>query len=158
MDTPQMSLERFYLIVGDLGHAQKFASYILTRGLHEKKGEKTKLVHRALNLSMIVSYSRPFARNREYTQKETVDSPIYLFAYRVLGNERFALHKKLVDQRNNIYAHSPTGKRFAFRPAKGRYAVQFDVFVPLTYQQTEMLNSIIKTWLDYLEPLKSNFC
>jgi hypothetical protein len=157
MDTPQMSLERFYLIVGDLRHAQKFASYILSRGLHEKKGEKTQLIHRAFNLSMTVSYCRPFARNREYTEKETADSPIYHFARPVLGNERFVLHKKIVDQRNNIYAHSPTGKRFGSRPVKGRVNLQRDVFVPLTYEQTRMLCSIIDTWLKYLEALKPNF-
>lgn len=152
-----MSLERYYLIVSDLRHAQTFADYILTRGLHGKKGEKTQLVHRAFNLSMIVSYCRPFARNREYTERETVDSPIYNFAWPVLGKERFALHKEIVHQRNNIYAHSPTGKRIAARPTKGRVALQFEVFAPLTYDQTRMLRSIIKTWRNYLEPLKSNF-
>lgn len=152
-----MSLERFYLIMGDLRHAQKFADYILTRGLHGKKGEKTQLVHRAFNLSMIVSYCRPFARNREYTDREAADSPIYDFAWRVLGHERFELHKEIVHQRNNIYAHSPTGKRFLARPTKGYVAFQLDVFAPLTYEQTRMLRSIIRTWLKYLEPLRSNF-
>ena len=157
MNTPQMSLERYYLIMGDLRDAQKFAGYILTRGLHGKKGEKTQLVHRAFNLSMIVSYCRPFARNREYIERETADSPIYDFAWRVLGKERFPLHKEIVHQRNNIYAHSAAGNRFVARPTKGRVAFQYDVFAPLPYEQTRMLRSIIKTWLDYLEPLKSNF-
>ena len=157
MNIPKMSLERYYLIVGDLHDAQKYAGYILTRGLHGKKGEKTQLVHRAFNLSMIVSYCRPFARNREYSERETFDSPIYDFAWRVLEKEPFALHKEIVHQRNNIYAHSPTGKRFGAPPTKGLVAFQLDVFAPLTYEQTRMLRSIIKTWLDYLGPLKSNF-
>jgi hypothetical protein len=157
MNTPQMSLERFYLIRGDLRDAQKFADYILTRGLHEKKGDKTQLIHRAFNLSMIVSYCRPFTRNREYTEREIADSPIYDFAWRVLGQERFALHKEIVHQRNNIYAHSPAGNRFIARPTRDRVAFQFDVFAPLPHAQTVMLRSIIKTWLKYLEPLKSTF-
>ena len=63
MNTPEMSLERFYLIVGDLRDARKFANYILTRNLHQKRGDTTQLIHRAFNLSMIVSYCRPFMRN-----------------------------------------------------------------------------------------------
>ena len=158
MDTPEMSLERFHLIVGDLRLAQKFANYILSRKFHGKKGDRTQLVHRAFNLSMIVSYCRPFARNREGSGREAVaDSPIWNLAWPLLGKQRVALHREIIDQRNNIFAHSPTGKRFDIPPAKGSIAIEYDVFAPLTLEKTRVLSSILKTWLEYLEPLKSKF-
>ena len=156
MNTPEMSLERFYLIVGDLRSARKFANYILTRRLHEKKGDTTQLIHRAFNLSMIVSYCRPFMRKLEGPDRELDYSPISYLAKPLL-KERFVLHKEIVEQRNYIHAHSPTGKRFTVPPTKWRVAFQLDVDVPLNVVDTRMLRSIIKSWLDYLEPLKSQF-
>ena len=156
MNTPEMSLERFYLIVGDLRSARKFANYILTRRLHEKKGDTTQLIHRAFNLSMVVSYCRPFMRNLEGPNRELDYSPISYLAKPLL-KERFVLHKEIVEQRNYIHAHSPTGKRFTVPPTKGRVAFQLDVDAPLNVVDTRMLRSIIKSWLDYLEPLKSQF-
>lgn len=156
MNTPEMSLERFYLIIGDLHSAQKFSDYILTRRLHEKNGDTTQLIHRAFNLSMIVSYCRPFMRNLEGPERELDYSPVSYLA-KTLLKERFALHKEIIEQRNYIHAHSPTGKRFVTPPTKGRVALQWDLDAPLNLADTRMLRSIIKSWLDYLEPLKSQF-
>ncbi len=158
MGTPEMSLERFYLIVGDLRDARRFADYILTRRLHEKPTDTKQLIHRAFNLAMIVSYCRPFMRNLEgpAAEREFGYSPIWHHAKPLL-KERFALHRELLRQRNYIYAHSPTGERFLATPTKGRVAFQRDVFAPLNLADTRMLRSIIKSWLGYLEPLKSEF-
>ena len=157
MNTPEMSLERFYLIVGDLRDARKFANYILTRNLHQKRGDTTQLIHRAFNLSMIVSYCRPFMRNLDGPDREYDYSPISHLTKSVLGKGGSALHKTIIEQRNEIYAHSPTGKRFPRLPTKGMVAFQLDVFAPLTLADTRTLRSNIKSWLDYLEPLKSQF-
>jgi hypothetical protein len=153
-----MSLERFYLIVGDLRDARKFADYILTRRLHEKRGDTRQLIHRAFNSAMIVSYCRPFMRNLEGpgSEREFGYSPIWHLAKPLL-KERFALHRELLRQRNSIYAHSPTGEHFFATPTKGRLALGRDVFAPLNLADTQMLRSIIKSWLAYLEPLQSEF-
>ena len=150
-----MSLERYHLIVGDLRIARDFADYILTRRLHEKSGDTTKLIHRAFNLSMIISYCRPFTRNIE--GNELIDSPSYRLAKRVLDTDQFDLHRKIIRQRNNVYAHSPAGKRFPFQLKPGRIVIEADVFSPLNLKETQMLRSIIKTWRDYLERHKSEF-
>jgi len=157
MITPDMSLERYYLIVSDLRIAQRFADYILTNQLHEKKTDRMRLVHRAFNLSMIVSYCRPFTRNLEGDEREFSPSPISYFAKSVLDKQQFTLHKEILNQRHNVYAHSPTGKRFPWRLKKGYVALQLDVFAPLNLAYTRTLGSTIKSWLDYLEPLKSQF-
>ena len=157
MNTPDMSLERFYLIRGDLRHAREFADYILRRHLHGKNGETTQLIHRAFNLSMIVSYCRPFMRNLEGPDRELEYSPIGYLAKEVLGRDGWSLHKKVIAQRNEIYAHSPTGKRFPWLPKQGTIVLQFDVFAPLNFADTRTLRSNIKSWLLYLEPLKSQY-
>jgi hypothetical protein len=155
MDTLDMSLERYHLIVSDLRIARKFADYILTRRLHEKPGDTTKLTHRAFNLSLIISYCRPFTRNVE--GGELMDSPIYRLAKRVLDRDQFDLHCKIIRQRNNVYAHSPAGKRFPFHLKQGGLVIEADVFAPLNLKETQMLRSIIKSWGDYLETHKSEF-
>ena len=157
MNTPEMSLERFHLIVGDLRDAREFADYILTRRLHEKHGQTKELIHRAFNLSMIISYSRPFMRNLEGPEREYDYSPISYLAKFVLGKEGSTLHKTIIAQRNEIHAHSPTGRRFPRPPTKDRVAISIDVFMPLSLADTRTLRSNIKSWLDYLEPLKSQF-
>ncbi len=150
-----MSLERYHLIISDLRIARDFADYILTRRLHEKNGDTTRLIHRAFNLSMIISYCRPFTRNVE--GGELIDSPIYRLAKRVLDRDQFDLHCKIIRQRNNVYAHSPAGKRIPYQLRQGRLAFEIDVFSPLKLEETKMLRSIIKSWRDYLETHKSEF-
>ena len=159
MTTPDMSLERFHLIRGDLRHAAEFADYILTRRLHSKNGPTTQLIHRSFNLSMIVSYCRPFMRNIEGSDREYEHSPIGggYFAKNVLGKEGSDLHKKVLAQRNEIYAHSPTGKRFPWQPKLGSLVLQLDVFAPLNLADTNTLRSNIRSWLKFLKPLKSQY-
>lgn len=152
MDTLDISLERYYLVVSDLKLAKKIADHILRKRLHEKGGEQTQLIHRALNLSMIVSYCRPFTRNVDGEPKELVGSPLHYLVKSVLGKELSAFHREIMMQRNNVYAHSPSGKRFPFPPKKGVFAFQVDVFAPLPVTDTKTLRSIMKTWLDFLEP------
>jgi hypothetical protein len=159
MATPEMSLERFYLIVGDLRDARKFADYILTRHLHDKRTPTWQLIHQAFNLAMVVSYCRPFMRNLEGPDRdarEIADSPLWFDAWSRFDRQRFALHKEILRQRNNIFAHSPTGERFPRPPMKGQLAFHA-VLEPLNREDTRMLRSMIKTWLEYLEPLKSKF-
>jgi hypothetical protein len=159
MIAPEMSLERFHLIVGDLREARKFADYTLTRHLHDKRTPTWQLIHRAFNLAMVVSYCRPFMRNLEGPDRDTreiADSPIWWDAKPLLDKQRFELHKGILRQRNNIFAHSPTGERFSTPPTKGTQAIH-PIFEPLNRDDTRMLRSIIKRWLDYLEPLKSQF-
>ena len=48
-----------------------------------------------------------------------------------LRETQAGLHKQIIEQRNYIHAHSPTGKRFATPPTKGRVAFQWDLDAPL---------------------------
>lgn len=159
MITPEMSLERFHLIVGDLKEARKYSDYILTRRLHDKRTPTWQLIHQAFNLAMVVSYCRPFVRNLEGPDRDTraySDSPIWYETRELLDRQQFALHKEILRQRHNVFAHSPTGERFSTPPVKGRVTIH-RILEPLNRDDTRMLRSIIKSWLENLEPLKSQF-
>ncbi len=56
----RLVLPRSYVDLSDFKQAHEFATYILTRRLHDKKTELRQLELRAFNTSLIVSYRGPF--------------------------------------------------------------------------------------------------
>jgi hypothetical protein len=157
MSPLNMSRGRYEITMNDLRWAQKFASHILKKGLHGRGGEQTELIHRALNLSMIVSYCRPFGKNQEKEGQDLVDSPLYDLVRTVLTKDEFRLHKLIVKARNNVYAHSAASAHFfGLSEPKGKtIVVTRDVLEPLAVEDTTVLHGMIKKWIEYLKQRRS---
>lgn len=82
--------------------------------LHALHGRRLPTVRRALLISAIIAYSRPFTKNdKEPTDKATPQLQISLG--KELTSDELVLHNKLVDLRNQALAHSEY-----FRKPSGR--------------------------------------
>src|SRR5437764_1899611 len=107
MNNNQIQLPRLYIYLSDFKQAHKFAAYILEKGLHNKKQtELRELVHSAFNTSLIISYSRPFGPNYEFSGQIPVKSSLKEFTSKVLSEDEVKLHDRVIDMRNSTYAHS----------------------------------------------------
>jgi hypothetical protein len=133
-------LPRLYIDRLDLLQARKFASYILQKELHEKRKTQQvqadrQLVHSAFNASLIISYSRPFTSNNNLERRNK--SELGERVQEVLkGTNEVDLHKRVLDLRNQPYAHS-------------------DAQI-LDKPETTLLAVIIKKWLGYVEGKQLN--
>lgn len=146
-----ISLKRYFIILGDLDWAAKFADQILSGDFHNRTGEHTDLIHRALNLSMVVSYWRPFGKSREAENEPSTGSPLYPIAETVLSSDEYKLHKKLHNARNNVYAHSAADLQFSYEPDEEFAVIKNDVLIPFSAATTLQVKELIGTWLRFLQ-------
>ncbi len=150
---------RVNIFWGDFKQAREFADYILSKRLHEVKGPyaKAKLVHLAFNISLIVSYSRPFHKSNEGAGLPRASLRRYVGS--VLTVDERALHKKVIDKRDQALAHSDAdAHEFEGVNYDGRGMLLYkSAFIPLTKDETQMLRRMIKKWIKYLEELKARW-
>lgn len=102
--------KRLYISNEDLRQAHGFAKYLLKKNLHykpwEKRGDQY-TIQVGLTSSLIVFYCRPFTRSIGLP-----DLPNELMHY---NSEELQLHKKILELRHQVYAHSD-GDRYNVRP------------------------------------------
>ncbi|MGI9067877.1 MAG: hypothetical protein ACR2HX_15935 [Pyrinomonadaceae bacterium] len=143
-------LPRSYLDRLDFYQAREVAAYILKEGLHEKRKTeqarvKQQLVHLAFNTSLIVSYSRPFSKNRNFEGEPS--SSLKKEICRVLNESETELHKKVLDMRNSVCAHSD-GR--ANRMATLGIRAITDLHENLDKSETARLKAMSVKWIKYL--------
>jgi hypothetical protein len=147
---------RLTIFRSDFREAQDFARYILKKRLHSVKSPtaQARLVHRAFNASLIISYMRPFHKSNEpqgYARAALkADEP------GVLDDAEKALHEIVKRKRDQVFAHSDSQAReipgWNYEGAHMKF--YFYVFDPLTEQQTKSLLRMIRKWIDHIESLR----
>jgi len=153
----QFRLSRLNIFLFSFNQARRFSGYILRRKLHSIKNPhaKAKLVHSAFNTSLIVSYSRPFRKSNEpaglrVSLREAVQA--------VLSDaDEIALHHKVIDKRDRVLAHSDSSAHEIEGWNYDGPTVQIykAAFEPLTSDETRLLSTMIKKWIEYVEKLRS---
>ena len=125
----------------DLCQASYFAAHILKKGWHFEPWEKRWTVYMqqaAFTTALAAAYSGPFTESRGWPK-----FPMRLLAE--LDAEQRHLHKRVLELRNRIYAHSDVASRF-IRPVtlKG-YPTAIEAFPPMrfTSQELRRLQAII---------------
>ena len=147
-------LPRLYIDRLDFYQARKVAAYILKEGLHEKRKTeqarvKQQLVHLAFNTSLIVSYSRPFSKNRNFEGEPS--SSLKKEICRVLNESETELHKKVLDMRDTVCAHSDArAHRIANLDYTSFIAIMYRV-ENLTRSETAKLKVMSEKWIKYLD-------
>jgi hypothetical protein len=146
-------LPRSYIDRLDFLEARKFASYILEKELYnERKTQRARtnqqLVHRAFNTSLIISYSRPFYWNKNFEGEPK--SSLRKCVCEVLDKTEAELHRRILSQRDTIYAHSEAHPR---RVKNLDYTKLIPIFYPLeNLSKTDKatLKVMIGKWIKYL--------
>jgi hypothetical protein len=153
-------LPRLYIDRLDLLQARKFASYILQKELHEKRKTQQaqadrQLVHSAFNASLIISYSRPFTsnNNRERRNKSELGERVQEV---LMGTNEVDLHKRVLDLRNQAYAHSDAQVHLFEGLDYTKHLPFMKVVEILDKPETTLLAVIIKKWLCYVEGKQLN--
>lgn len=108
MEEKKRRFRRWKLSAIDLGQAYSWVDYMLENELHLEKGTEERKVGRGLQTAVIVTYCRPFSRNfeRDHTAATLDDSFLDVYSER----ER-AFHSRLIDLRNQIFAHTDSEAR-----------------------------------------------
>lgn len=94
----------------DLGYASSCAAHLLKNGLHHKPWERRGGVYfrqSAFTTALIVSYARPFTKSRGWP-----NFPARLLTF---SKDERGLHERLLDLRNQVYAHSDSNQ-YSIRP------------------------------------------
>ena len=148
-------LSRLNMFLFDFNDARRFAQYILKRKwprvMNSKSGSG--LVHLAFNTSLIISYSRPFHKSREGAglPRARLNPDVA-----VLNDAERAFHQRVLDNRDQAYAHSDAIEHEIEGWDYGGSAVQFYKLVePLTKDETRMLAAMIGKWIRHLEEQRS---
>lgn len=105
----QRALRRLVIAQADLLQAAKFAQLILTQpevvAEDEREALNRKDMATALSIAMVVAYSRPFLTSK--TGRLNTSTPrLPDKIVRGLAPEQETLHRQLVQQRNQEFAHS----------------------------------------------------
>jgi len=98
--------QRLHVAQEDLRQAAYFAEYILKKGWHSPPWERrwtTYMQQSAYITALVVAYARPFTESRGWPKL-----PKRLLTY--TAEQKF-LHKRVMELRNEIYAHSDVAKR-----------------------------------------------
>ena len=113
MDEGKRLFKRIVQSSADLYHAAECANQILQRDLHPAIADEDQRLLRCLNTALIVSYARPFSKNRKsHDVRENLPADFL----KVLSDEQRQLHNRLVDSRNRDHAHSdPRGMDMTVR-------------------------------------------
>jgi hypothetical protein len=143
-------LPRLYIYRMDFIEAKAYAAHILHMDYHQKKSDTRKLVHRALNTSVILAYSRPFTQQRDlHNKKETT---LEVSVGEVLSEpQAWGLHKKILGLRDMVYAHSDARAREIKGLPYGKSIALFYWIENLTEPETVSLETMIETWIGYLD-------
>lgn len=103
------TLRRLVIAEGDLFQALRFAEMILgyegTGVDSEEEGLKCKDIVTALNIALVVSYSRPFLQSKTGPKNSAI-SRLPGKILRCLSEDQKNLHKQVLQRRNQEYAHS----------------------------------------------------
>lgn len=153
----EFRLSRLNIFLFDFNQARRFSGYIRRRNLHAVKNPhaKAKLVHAAFNTSLIVSYSRPFHKSND-----TIGKPVSLSkaVQAVLSYDEKALHDRIIDKRDRVFAHSDAAAHEikGFNYDGSTVQIYNTAFEPLTCDETRLLSTMIKKWINYVETLRSD--
>lgn len=152
----EFRLSRLNIFLFDFNQARRFSGYILRRNLHAVKNPhaKAKLVHSAFNTSLIVSYSRPFHKSND-TAGQRVSLRV---VQTVLSDDEIALHRRIVEKRDRVFAHSDAAAHEidGFNYDGSTVQIYKYAFEPLTRDETRLLSTMIKKWIEYVETLRSD--
>lgn len=147
-------LPRLYIYLNDFRDARNFATYILEKGLHDKKTELKQLVHLAFNTSLMISYSRPFTRNSNL--KGEGKSSLGGYEHEVLKEGvEVELHRRILALRDQAYAHSDASSHLFEGLDYTKYLAFMRPVEILDKSETGTLKVMIKRWISHLEGEKS---
>ena len=153
----QIRRSRLNIFLSDFMQAREFSGYILNRKLHEVRGPqaKAKLVHLAINTSLIISYSRPFHKSNEGAGLPRASLRQHVGG--LLSVDERALHEKVIYKRDQALAHSDAAAHeFDGLNYNGRGMLFYkSAFDPLTKDETQMLRRMSRKWINYLKELKA---
>lgn len=143
-------LPRAYIDRLDLNEALRFATHILDKKFHdERKSESRRLVHRALNTSLIISYSRPFHRNKDLNGE--YENSLGDIISEVLIEAEIELHRKVFASRNTNYAHSDARSHLIKGLDYNKSAAIMYRIENLDKSEIATLKVMILKWIKHLE-------
>jgi uncharacterized membrane protein len=152
-------LSRLNIFLGDFREARDFAVYIVSRGLYRFKDPQSKkrLLHRAFNVALIVSYSRAFrgSKDRQDAAKVSISEPE---VNTVLDADEQRLHKRIVETRDQAFAHSDSiAHELEGMDYSGRTVMFYNTArEPLSREETKTLSRMIRKWIQHLEKLRED--
>ncbi len=140
-------LERCIISQLDLLQSLAFAKFILEKQLHERAtvDEEKKLIHLAFNTALIVSYCRPFHRNK--SNQGTARRPsLPSSSLDIFTADERKLHDLIIKSRDKEYAHSDLESyNMLISQFKGiQIPISRDPFIPLNRDSITQLISIIE--------------
>ncbi len=126
----------------DLRQASFFAAYILKKGWHFEPWEKRWTVYMqqaAFTTALAIAYSRPFTESRGWPK-----FPMRLVT--AFNAEQRKLHKRILNLRSLIYAHSDVGSRAIRLVSIEGYPTAIEALPPMRFTRDEIteLQSMIK--------------
>lgn len=104
LDGKLRQYKRLILSYADFKHAHMVSGYILSSRLHETTKGESKVIHEALNCSMIIAYCRPFSGNDSRSLEKIPDLPKSILD--VLDSNEREIHKVVMQDRNTLLGHS----------------------------------------------------
>ncbi|MDH5180299.1 MAG: hypothetical protein OEZ39_13400 [Gammaproteobacteria bacterium] len=113
--------ERLYVSLNDLHMAKQYAEWLIKKGWHSAPYERRGSIYMqqsAFTTSLIVSYCRPFTKSKGWPKLPS--------EFVVYSAEESVLHRKIMDLRHQVYAHSDSEK-YSIRPWK----ISEDVFTDI---------------------------
>ena len=150
LDRNEVPRHRITIFLSDFRTALRFAEFILEKKLHEKKTDQSRLVHLAFDTSLVISYARPFGRNRERPGER--GSSLKAEAKKVLTSDEAKLHARIIDRRDRAYAHSDASMHLVKGFEYDRRSLQLMLSVlPIDKTETRMIKMMIRKWIDYLQ-------
>jgi hypothetical protein len=153
----EFRLSRLNIFLFDFNHARRFSGYILRRKLHSVRDPQAvaKLVHLAFNTSLVVAYSRPFLDSNDGAKKKV---SLRGAVNAVLDTPEQILHDKIIKKmRNQAFAHSDAASHEieGFNYDGTTVQIYKLAFEPLPLDETRLLSTMIKKWIEYVEQLRS---
>jgi len=119
----------------DLRQAKFFAAHILKKGWHFEPWEKRWSVYMqqaAFTTALATAYSRPFTESRGWPK-----FPMRLL--KAFNPEQRQLHKRVLNLRNLIYAHSDVGSRFIRAVRLDGYPTAIETLPPMRFTREEIV-------------------
>jgi len=153
----EFRLSRLNIFLFDFNQARRFSGYILRRKLHAVKGPNAaaKLIHLAFNTSLVIAYSRPFHDSNDGAKKKV---SLRGAVSAILNAPEQILHEKIVKKmRNQAFAHSDAESHEidGFNYDGSTVQIYKAAFEPLTRDETRLLSTMLKKWIEYVEQLRS---
>jgi hypothetical protein len=142
-------LPRWCIDLGDFRQAKEFAEHILKRKWQQDLNETPvqSLEHRAFNMSLIVSYARPFHNNK--TLKGAPGSSLRKQVVEVLNEAEVELHDRILKLRDTVIAHSDGRALRVFSSTDFGFNFM-RVVENLSESEVRLLKRMTKKWSDYL--------